>query len=130
MSSARGHCRLDRVAPFDGADRLEPSVVGRCKASSDEEGAHGCQRAGRHFNSPSSPVHLEIGVAIDNDVEVRWNGTDISGGVQTTENCPSLDRFVFEVHSDQVLATNVLAVRGIDRGSESYLNVRVSQATP
>lgn len=27
MSSARGHCRLDRVAPFDGADRLEPGAT-------------------------------------------------------------------------------------------------------
>lgn len=84
----------------------------------------------RHIETPAGGVHLEVGVAIDNDVHVRWNGLDISGGIRTHEGCPALDMFVFDVPAGAVLENNVLAVHGVDRGSESYLNIRVTPVEP
>jgi hypothetical protein len=83
----------------------------------------------RHIEAPAG-AHLEVGVAIDNDVHVKWNGLDLSGGIRTHEGCPALDMFVFDVPAGAVLEDNVLAVHGVDRGSESYLNIRVSPVQP
>ena len=80
---------------------------------------------------PAGASNLKVSVAIDNDVQVFINGTDISGGVQVHENCATQDSFVFTA-PDGILNTggNLLAVRGIDRGVIAYLDVRVTFDPP
>ncbi len=67
---------------------------------------------------------LRIAVAIDNDVQVYLDGVDVSGGLRTHDGCPTLDSFVFTV-SGVSAGSHVLAVRGLDRGGSSYLDVEV-----
>lgn len=81
----------------------------------------------KEFNLPAGATNLNVGVAIDNDVQVFLNGQDISGGLRIHDGCPSRDSFVFSA-PDGILeaGTNLLAVRGHDRGGSSYLDVQVT----
>ena len=85
----------------------------------------------RSFDLPPGAFNLRVMVAIDNDVDVFLNGEDISGGLVQHENCPALDEFMFNA-PDIILKTqnNVLAVRGVDRGVESCLDLRVLVEVP
>jgi Bacterial cadherin-like domain len=85
----------------------------------------------KEFTLVPGTINLHVGVAIDNDVQVWLNGHDISGGVNTHENCAAQDSFVFAA-SDGFLnaGSNILAVRGIDRGSSSYLDIQVTADVP
>jgi hypothetical protein len=80
------------------------------------------------FELPAGSTDVVVYVAVDNDVQVFINGYDISGGLQTHEECPSLDSFAFAV-PDSILhvGTNLLAVRARDRGVLSYLDLEVTQ---
>lgn len=82
---------------------------------------------------PPGVERLHVGVAVDNDVQAWVNGTDISGGLVLSENCPSRDGFVFTAPGS-ILETgaNLLAVRGRDRdpGAISYLDPRVTADAP
>lgn len=80
----------------------------------------------KSFLLPANASNLRVLVAIDNDVQVLINGVDMSGGLVTHECCPILDEFLFEV-PDSILqeGENLLAVRARDRGSESYVDLRV-----
>ena len=69
-------------------------------------------------------LDLTLGVAIDNDVQAWVNGVDVSGGVKTHGFCASRDSYVFVVPAAVLHeGWNVLAVRGHDYGSVSYLDV-------
>jgi hypothetical protein len=85
----------------------------------------------KHFSLPGGAVRLKVSVAIDNDVQVFINGADISGGLRTHEGCATRNSFVFTA-PDSVLASgdNVIAVRGRDRGVQTYLDVRVTAVFP
>ncbi len=75
---------------------------------------------------PLGASNLRIMVVIDNDVEVFLNGQNLSGGLVQHDGCPVLDEFRFD--APDVLLTagdNLLAVRGRDRGFESFLDLRV-----
>lgn len=84
---------------------------------------------------------LTLGVAIDNDIQVYVNGTDITSTVQGGtvssdgyvhhENCATEDSFLFSV-SDALLVAgnNLLAVRARDRSGVSYVDVRLSVPSP
>lgn len=84
----------------------------------------------KQFNLPAGATNLKVSVAIDNDVRVFINGQDISGGLRIHDGCPSRDSFVFSA-PDGILeaGTNLLAVRGHDRGGGSYLDVQVTAET-
>jgi hypothetical protein len=83
---------------------------------------------------------LLIGVAIDNDVQVYVNGTDVTSSVQGGslspdgfvhhEGCAADDSFIFSF-SDALLVAgnNLLAVRARDRGVVAYVDARVSVQT-
>jgi len=80
----------------------------------------------KEFKLPKGVTNLTVGVAVDNDVQVFVNGKDVSGGLQLHETCPTRDSFVFTVPPRGFRAgTNLLAVRGRDRGYASYLDVQV-----
>jgi hypothetical protein len=84
------------------------------------------------FTIPPGTNALNVGIAVDNDVQVFINGQEISGsGLQQHEYCATQDSFVFTVplcllHGGE----NLLAVRGRDRGSISYLDVQVTADVP
>jgi hypothetical protein len=78
------------------------------------------------FTLPATASNVEVGVEIDNDIQVFINGVDISGLVQH-EGCASRDSFVFPVPNNILVfgGTNLLAVRARDRGGISYVDVEV-----
>ena len=82
-----------------------------------------------HIALPAGWTGLTVGVAVDNDVQVYWNGTLISSN--SHDNCPTLDSFGLTV-ADALLVPgiNVLAVRGIDRGDQSLLDLQVRGTPP
>jgi len=78
------------------------------------------------FNLPAGATNLRVMVAIDNDVEVFLNGVNISGGLVVHEGCPILDEFQFGAPDSLLRAgDNLLAVRAVDRGVVSFLDLRV-----
>ena len=79
----------------------------------------------RSFTAPYGGT-ITVGVAIDNDVQVFLDGVDISLGVVTHEGCPTLDSYTFT----RIVSAgpHTLAIRGIDRGDQAYLDARVSLA--
>jgi len=85
----------------------------------------------KNFDLPPGATNLRVMVVIDNDVDVFLNGVDISGGLVQHENCPVADEFRFDA-PDSILkaGNNLLAVRGRDRGVESYLDLRVLVEVP
>jgi len=85
----------------------------------------------KEFDLPPGATDLVVSVAVDNDVHVFINGDDISDGIQPHEECPTRDSFSFAV-PDRLLrvGTNLLAVRGRDRGVLSYLDIQVTAEIP
>ncbi len=79
---------------------------------------------------PAGATDVRVAIVVDNDAEVRWNGQDVSGGVRSHEFCPARGDFVFSVPAAALAATNTLAVRAIDRGTESFLDVEVTAMVP
>jgi hypothetical protein len=91
---------------------------------------------------------IVIGVAIDNDIQIFLNGTDItnqgtvaagsSAYYDTSqflihEGCATQDSYVITLHVSSFHtgnSPNVLAVRARDRGDEDYVDLRVSPAAP
>jgi len=80
----------------------------------------------KNFNLPAGATNLRIFVAIDNDIQVFVNGADVSGGLIMHGGCPTRDSFMFTA-PDITLneGENLLSVRARDRGSVSYVDVRV-----
>jgi hypothetical protein len=73
---------------------------------------------------PAGSRFVTVSVLVDNNAEVFWNGTLL--GTYRHEGCVG-DEAVFEVPQALVTpGTNLLAVRGIDLGSQSYLDVKVT----
>jgi hypothetical protein len=81
----------------------------------------------KEFELPPRATNVVVNVAIDNDVSVFVNGYEISSGLQMYEGCTTRDRLTFAV-PDSILqvGTNLLAVRGRDRGALAYLDVQVT----
>jgi len=95
----------------------------------------------RTFFVPSTwNQDLQVGIAVDNDVEVFVNGTAVtptSGGSPLFvihEGCAAQDApgFVFDVPQAVLLLgqQNLIAIRARDRGGESYIDARLSPTTP
>jgi hypothetical protein len=92
--------------------------------------------------------NVQIGVAIDNDIQIFLNGQDVTDSGTVTagtnafydgsqflihEGCATQDSYVitFPVTKFHTGNTpNVIAVRARDRGDESYVDLRVSSVTP
>ena len=76
--------------------------------------------------------NLQIGIAVDNDVEVFVNGTALTpvGEFATHEGCAAQDSFVFPVPASALVVggENLLAIRARDRGGNSYIDARLSPA--
>ena len=81
----------------------------------------------KEFNLPTTEHNLKMGVAIDNDIQVFINGRDISNGLRQHEGCATHDSFTFNAPSEILVeGTNLVAVRGQDRGGLSYLDIQLN----
>jgi hypothetical protein len=91
----------------------------------------------KSFTLPAGASAVEVGVAIDNDIQVFVNGVDISGGLQLREGCAERDSSIFPV-PDAILhfgGSNLLAVRARDRGpccdyADVEVRAEISQVPP
>ena len=74
----------------------------------------------------SEPLEpLAVTVTVDNDVEVYWNG-ELLAAPPSKEGCAAYDDYQFQVPVESQLAgDNLLAVRAIDRGYASFIDVAV-----
>lgn len=83
----------------------------------------------RTVNLCAQATGVSVATVIDNDVQVFWNGVDITGdpSPRVHENCAEDDvNFDFAVPEELLLTgDNVLAVRGADRGIISVLDIEV-----
>jgi len=99
---------------------------------------------------PASATTLIVNVAIDNDVQVWVDGTDISGGLLTSEDCASYGERAGPNGGDKTSAPNfwqfgttvtagqshLVAVRARDRGgadpsvNDAFVDVEVLACTP
>ncbi|HJT57006.1 MAG TPA: hypothetical protein VJ761_10955 [Ktedonobacteraceae bacterium] len=78
------------------------------------------------INLPPGTTGLKIHVAIDNNVIVYWNG-DKFGSVKH-EQCAQLNTLDKEVpNADITPGANLLALRAIDTGSSTFLDLEVTQ---
>ena len=79
----------------------------------------------RHLSLPAGTTGVTITGGVDNDASVYWNGGLV--GQLGHEFCPALDNFSVPVPDGALRAgDNVLAVRAVDRGAESFLDLRVT----
>ncbi len=78
----------------------------------------------RTIDIPSPSTPLAVTVTVDNDVVVYWNG-QLLGAPPPKEGCAGYDDYQFDVPTSMLLSTNTLAVRAIDRGYASFLDVAV-----
>jgi PKD repeat protein len=85
----------------------------------------------KSFSVADSARRVQVGVAIDDYVQVFVNGQDVSGGLRFEGGCAHRDQFVFLVPPNILTeGLNLLAVRGRDGGTPNYIDVRVSEVTP
>ncbi|MGH2555238.1 MAG: hypothetical protein ACRDHO_05925 [Actinomycetota bacterium] len=76
----------------------------------------------RSVRVPVGTTDVTVGVAIDNDFFAYWDGNQIGSGVH--DGCAEPDSFVFG--APPTPGEYLLAVRGIDRGGETHLDVRLT----
>jgi hypothetical protein len=83
----------------------------------------------RSVSLPAGTTDVMVHVAIDNDFDLFWNGTNVASIV--SEGCAVLDSFVVAI-PDALLSAgpNVLAARARDRGLTSYFDLRVTANLP
>jgi hypothetical protein len=83
----------------------------------------------KHVTVPRCATDVTVLVAIDNDIVAFWNGTQIGSNIH--EGCATRDNFVYAVPAALVVeGDNVLAVRAIDRGGESLVDLKVTALVP
>jgi hypothetical protein len=75
---------------------------------------------------PAGTTGLTVHLAIDNDAVVYWNGVQIGSIVH--DGCAAHDTLIAPVPDSAVrVGKNLLAIRGTDRGGETYLDLQVRQ---
>ena len=78
---------------------------------------------------PAGATDVVIHIAIDNDIELFWNGSPV--GTYQHDGCAARDSIEVEVPSGLLTAgENVLAMRAIDRGGETFLDLEVTANLP
>jgi hypothetical protein len=84
----------------------------------------------RWINIPAGAQNVQVSIVVDNDVKAFWNGQAF--GLEHHDNCPSReDPFVFLVPDEWlIVGQNLLAIRALDRGSESFIDVKVTATIP
>jgi len=125
------HCSLDATVQTTWPASKNSSTASNPKKTSDV-------LLRKTFLTPSGwNGTVSIAAAVDNDLQVFINGTDITasagsaayvGGFQTHEGCATRGSFVFTA-SNSILVkgnTNLIAVRARDRGRTSYVDLQLT----
>ncbi|HUI10972.1 MAG TPA: hypothetical protein VL221_11640, partial [Bacteroidota bacterium] len=92
----------------------------------------------RHFTVPAGALNVKVALALENQVQVFLNGTDISGGVRDGDSCAAPGTFVFSVPASLVkTGDNVIALHGIYEVNSDdpyyrsgYLDVQITGDLP
>ena len=90
----------------------------------------------RTFELPAGATNIRVQTAIDNDIVGIWvNGTLVKGftlhdGCPAREGPNSTGTFSVPASALNTEGTNVIAMRGLDRGVTSYLDLRVFAEVP
>ena len=84
----------------------------------------------KDFYVPAGTTTVTIQVLVDNDVQVFMNGTSLSTGLVTHENCANVNPISPFVATVTPGAVNKLAIIAKDRGSQSYLDLKVTLGSP
>jgi hypothetical protein len=125
------HCALDASVQTTWAASKFSSTASNPKKTSD-------LLLRKQFLTPSGwSGTVSVSVAIDNDLQVFVNGTDVTvsagssayvGGFQTHEGCATRGSFVFTASNSILVqgSTNLIAVRARDRGRTSYVDLQVT----
>lgn len=120
--------RSDGQAPFGSA--VIPAPLGKCPL--DQGDTRPITRwpvdtdllLRKAVKVPAGVRQIVVSVSVDNDMQVFWNGTSV--GFAHTDQCASSNYAQFSVPDNMVKnGDNILAVRAIDRGGESYTDVSV-----
>jgi hypothetical protein len=87
----------------------------------------------KRFSGSAQNVHIHV--AVDNDVRVFVNGTEITDGFVTHEGCAfdgsPAQPFDFAVGESLLSSTgNLVVVEARDRGVMSYVDVKVTGTLP
>ncbi|MEO8698000.1 MAG: hypothetical protein ABI658_31155 [Acidimicrobiales bacterium] len=83
----------------------------------------------RDVSLPAGTNAVVIRIAVDNDVELFWNGTSV--GSFQHEGCASRDSAEVVIPDGLLTAgNNVLAARASDRGGETFLDLEVTANLP
>lgn len=79
----------------------------------------------RVVSLPAGTNAVVIRMAVDNDVELFWNGTSV--GAFQHDGCASRDSLEVAIPDGLITAgNNVLAARAIDRGGETFFDLEVT----
>lgn len=95
----------------------------------------------KSFTLPDSLTSgtIHVGVAVDNDVQVFLDGTNITSGADVTGfadhgGCPTQDSFIFSEPVTALTAsasgTHLLAIMARDDGGTSYIDAQVTVTQP
>jgi hypothetical protein len=84
----------------------------------------------KDFYVPAGTTTVTIQVLVDNDVQVFMNGTSVSDGLVTHENCANVNPVAPIVATVTPGAVNKLAIIAKDRGGQSYLDLKVTLGSP
>jgi RHS repeat-associated protein len=85
----------------------------------------------RQINLPAGVSNLRWKVAIDNDLEIIFNETNITQGLQSHEGCAEVNQFEFPV-PDSIIhpGINLVAIRARDRGAVAALDIQLTGTMP
>jgi hypothetical protein len=79
----------------------------------------------RHVSLPGGTNSIVVHIAIDNDIELFWDGTPV--GSFAHEGCAKEESFAVAIPNNLVAASdNLLAARAIDRGGVAFLDLKVT----
>jgi hypothetical protein len=81
----------------------------------------------KHFAVPAGTTSIHIAGTVDNDAQLWINGTPLNP--VAGDFCEG-DNINFDVPASALGSDNVLAIRGIDRGAATYLDVEVTATSP
>ncbi len=92
----------------------------------------------RPFTVPAGTTSAEVRVAVDNDIRVFVNGTEITttggepdeDGFVRHDGCPTTDSFTFTASGLVDAGVNWLAIQARDRGGSTYLDADVVPVLP
>ena len=119
------------TAPFGSVSPEETSPSGCDDDAATEWPTNRTILLRRDFFVPAGTTSAQIQVQVDNDVRVFVNGSDVSGGSKTHDGCARtnlLAPFTVTAVSGTLVpgAVNKLAVLAVDRGTESFVDVKVT----